>query len=198
MPKALSFDAHTRKWALLAVFAALWSFKVTGGDLKSPAAANAPRDGQHDFDFEIGDWKTHVKRLQHPLSGSRTWVEYDGTSVVRGILGGRANVVELQITGPTGRIDGLSLRLYEPTTRQWSLNYASASDGHLTAPIIGGFRDGRGTFYGQDNLGGRAIIVRFVITMLSRDHLHFEQAFSADGGQSWETNWVADDTRDRS
>jgi len=198
MPKALSFDAHARKWALLAVFAALWSFKVTGGDLKSPAAGNAPRDGQHDFDFEIGDWKTHVKRLQHPLSGSRTWVEYDGTSVVRGILGGRANVVELQITGPAGRIDGLSLRLYEPTTRQWSLNYASASDGHLTAPVISGFRDGRGTFYGQDNLGGRAVIVRFVITMLSRDHLHFEKAFSADGGQSWETNWVADDTRDRS
>src|ERR1700738_2926959 len=72
------------------------------------------RDGQHDFDFEIGTWKTHLRRLQHPLTGSTTWVEYDGTSVVRKVWNGRANLVELKVDGPTGQIEGLSLRLYNP------------------------------------------------------------------------------------
>src|SRR5690349_2243150 len=84
------------------------------------------RDGSHDFDFEIGTWKTHIRRLQHPLTGSTTWVEYDGTSVVRAIWGGKANLVELDVTGPAGHIEGLSLRLYNPQARQWSLHFASS------------------------------------------------------------------------
>jgi hypothetical protein len=169
----------------------------TATPAEPPAAAPVAADGAHDFDFEIGMWKTHLKRLQHPLSGSTTWVEYEGTTNVRSILGGRANVVELQVGGPAGRIDGLSLRLYEPDSHQWTLNYASVRDGRLTTPMIGGFRGQRGLFYAQDTLNGQAIFVRFAITETDSDSIHFEQAFSADGGQTWEVNWIADDTRSR-
>jgi hypothetical protein len=110
-------------------------------------------------------------------------------------LQGRANFVELLVDGPTGKIEGGSLRLYNPQTRQWSLNFASLRDGMLTAPVYGGFDGrGRGLFYGQDMLDGRAILVRFIITRPSKAVARFEQAFSADGGVSWETNWFAEDT----
>ena len=164
-----------------------------------PSAASqtsqAARDGSRDFDFEIGEWSTHVKRLQRPLSGSTTWVEYTGTTSVRGVLGRRANLAELAIEGPAGRIEGAALRLYNPETRQWSVNYFSAADGTLTAPLFGGFQDGRGLFFGQDTFAGRAVLVRFVIVKESQDRYRFEQSFSADGGEHWELNWVATDTR---
>lgn len=153
------------------------------------------RDGQHDFDFEIGTWETRVSVLRNPLSGSTTWVEFEGTTVVREVLGGRANLVELDVEGPAGRIEGLSLRLYNPESRQWSLNFANISNGILTPPVYGAFEDGRGEFYGQDMLDGRAILVRFVISDITEDSVRFEQAFSDDGGKTWEVNWIATDTR---
>lgn len=163
-----------------------------------PAAAVAePRDGQHDFDWEFGSWATHVRLLRNPLSGAAAdWAEFHGTSIVRPILGGRADTVELSVSSPSGKIEGVALRLYNPQARQWSLNYASLKNGLLTAPVYGAFdADGRGTFYGQDMLNGRAILVRFVITSESPDRARFEQSYSADGGASWETNWIAVDTR---
>jgi len=160
-----------------------------------PAQVFAQHDGQHDFDWEIGNWKTQLKRLQRPLSGSTTWVEYEGTTVVRTVLDGRANLVELKVAGSAGRIEGMSLRLYNPQARQWSLNFANISDGMLTTPSIGEFKDGRGEFYNQDQYNGRAILVRFVITKITDDSYRFEQSFSADGGKTWEANWIAIDTR---
>ena len=121
------------------------------------------RDGQHDFDFEIGTWKTDLWRLQHPLSGSKTWVEYEGTSVVRKVWNGRANLIELEVDGPAGHIEGLNLRLYNPESRQWSLNFASSKGGTLSQPTIGEFKNGRGEFFDQETFNGRAILVRFVI-----------------------------------
>lgn len=161
---------------------------------QAPADA-APNGGEHDFDWEFGTWNTRLRRLARPLSGSKEWVEYAGTSVVRGVLEGRANLVELRVEGPAGRIHGTSLRLYNPQTRQWNLNYASVKSGTLSHPLYGGFRGGRGEFYGQDDLDGRAILVRFVVSDVSRDSARFEQAFSEDGGRTWETNWIAVDTR---
>lgn len=158
-------------------------------------AQNAERDGQHDFDFEIGTWKTHLRRLLHPLTGSTTWVEYEGTSVVRKVWDGRANLLELDVTGPDGHFEGLSLRLYNPQTRQWTLNYANVADGTLTQPMIGEFKNGRGEFYDQETLKGRAIYVRFVISDITPNSARFEQAFSNDGGKTWEVNWIAVDTR---
>jgi hypothetical protein len=164
-------------------------------DERPNLAQTAPPDGGHDFDFEIGEWTTHLSRLQGPLSGATTWVEYDGTTTVRGVLGGRANLVELVVEGPAGRIDGASLRLYEPQSRQWTLNFFNIADGRLTAPMIGGFRDGRGVFYAQDTFNGRSIFTRFVISKVTANSYRFEQAFSSDGGQTWEVNWIATDTR---
>jgi len=159
------------------------------------AGAETPRDGQHDFDFEIGTWRTHLKRLAHPLSGSSEWVKYEGVTTVRKVWNGRANLVELTADGPGGHFEGLNLRLYNPRSRQWSLNFANSSGGTLGQPTIGRFVDGRGEFYDQEDFDGRTIFVRFVITPLDADTIRFEQAFSDDGGKTWETNWVATDTR---
>lgn len=153
------------------------------------------RDGQKDFDWEIGTWTTKVKVRRNPLSGTAAdWAEYQGPSVVKPLLGGRANFVELSVEGARGRIEGGSLRLYNPKARQWNLNYASG--GVLTAPVFGSFDGrGRGLFYGQDNLDSRTILIRFIITQVSPREAHFEQAYSTDGGQTWEDNWIAVDTR---
>ncbi len=160
-----------------------------------PRAGPTARDGQHDFDFEIGTWKTHLKRLQNPLTGSNTWVEYEGTTVVRKVWEGRANLVELEVNGTAGRIEGLSLRLYNPDSHQWSLNFSNSRGGTLSPPVMGEFQNGRGEFYGQDTLDGRAIFVRFVISDITPSSCRFEQAFSDDGGKTWEVNWIATDTR---
>ncbi|MES2254971.1 MAG: hypothetical protein V4559_08000 [Pseudomonadota bacterium] len=165
-----------------------------------PAAAQeqhpqARRDGSRDFDFEIGTWKTHLKRLLHPLTGSKQWGEYDGTTVVRKVWDGRANLVELRVRGADGTFEGLNLRLYNPVSHQWSLNFARGDIGVLSQPTIGEFKNGRGEFYDQEAVNGRAILVRFIITMVNPNEYHFEQAFSDDGGKTWEVNWIATDTR---
>ncbi len=162
-----------------------------GAEEKKPVL----RDGQHDFDFHIGTWKTHLKRLQHPLTGSQNWVEYEGTTVVRKVWNGHANLVELVADGPAGHFEGLSLRLYDPEAHQWSLNFANVKSGTLTLPSIGEFKNGRGEFYNMDTLNGRAILVRFIISDITANSIHFEQSFSDDGGKTWEVNWIATDTR---
>jgi hypothetical protein len=159
-------------------------------------SSTAPqRDGQHDFDFEIGTWKTHLSRLDHPLTGSRTWIELYGTSVVRKIWDGRANMVELEVDGPNGHVEGLNLHLYNPQSHQWSLNFANVRSGTLSVPTVGEFKNGRGEFYDQEEFNGRMILVRNIWMDITADSCRFEQAFSDDGGKTWETNWIAVDTR---
>src|SRR5579863_2367039 len=123
----------------------------------SNAAKPADRDGSHDFDFEIGGWKTHLKRLLHPLTGSTTWVEYEGSTVVRKVWNGRANLVELEVDGAKGHIEAPSLRLYNPDSHQWSLNFSNSASGTMATPAIGEFRNGRGEFFDQETLGPRMI-----------------------------------------
>ena len=163
--------------------------------LTAEAAAAAAPDGAHDFDFEIGTWKTHVSRLLHPLAGSKEWAQYDGTSVVSKVWNGRANLVELEADGPKGHLELASFRLYNPEAHQWSLNVASSRGGAFGVPTVGEFKQGRGEFIDQETFNGRAILVRFVISPVSADSCHFEQSFSDDGGKTWEVNWIADDTR---
>lgn len=163
---------------------------------QAPSTPSAATDkGQHDFDWETGTWKTELRRLEKPLSGSREWIGYSGTSVVRPVLDGRANLVELRVQGPAGKIEGASLRLFDPQSGEWSLHYADARDGALARPVHGGFHDGRGEFFGEADLDGRHVLVRFVITRAGADSARFEQAYSQDGGRTWETNWIAVDTR---
>src|SRR5512134_3651231 len=155
-----------------------------------PQPAPVLSDGARDFDFHIGTWKTHLERLLRPLTGSTTWVEYEGTTVVRKVWNGAANLVELVADGPAGHFEGLNLRLYNPATRQWSLNFANRNGGTMATPTIGEFKNGRGEFYAQEELAGRAIFVRFVISDITPNSCRFEQAFSADGGKTWEVNWI--------
>jgi len=158
-------------------------------------AAPAYRDGQHDFDFEIGGWKIHLKRRLNPLTGSDKWVEFDGTSVTRKIWDGRSQIEEFETDGAAGHIEGLTLRLYNPQSHQWSLCWANAKDGTVVAPQIGEFRNGVGEFYGTDTLDGKFILIRFIWSNTTTNTPHFEQSFSVDGGKTWEVNWITDQTR---
>lgn len=168
---------------------------LAGSAAAAEEKSGTARDGQHDFDFEIGTWKTHLRRRLRPLSGSNEWVEMNGTTVVRPVWNGRGNLAELVVEGPNGRFEGLSLRLYNPESRQWSLNYANVRDGMLAQPTVGEFRNGRGEFYSHEPYNGRVIWVRFIISPVDARTWRFEQAFSDDGGKSWEVNWIATDTR---
>ena len=167
--------------------------------LGEPAAGSQrvdqKRDGQRDFDFNIGTRKTHVSRLQKPLTGSSKWVEYDGKSVVREILGGRANLFELIADGPAGHLEGIGLRLYDPQSHQWSLNWANGKTGILGVPTIEEFRNGRGVFVDQESFNDRVILVRNSFLDITPNSARFEQTFSDDAGQTWETNWVMTFTR---
>lgn len=177
-----------KNWKALLLSAAI--FLVAAG----PIAA-AEHDGQHDFDFHFGTWKTHVSRLVHPLTGSTTWTAYDGESTVRKVWNGRASIFELEVEGPAGHIEGVGLRLYDPKSHQWNLNWTNSSIGMLDGAMIGEFKDGRGDFYGNDTLGGRSILVRNSFSDITPNSSRFEQAFSDDGGKTWETNWVMTFTR---
>jgi hypothetical protein len=149
------------------------------------------RDGQHDFDFEFGSWKTHIRRLLHPLTGSDSWVELDGISTVRKVWDGRANLGELEVSNPTMHLEGLSLRVYSPESHQWSIYWANSNDRRLGPAMIGQFRNGRGEFYDQELFQGSAIFVRFIFSDLTPRSFRLEQSFSDDGGKTWEPNWIA-------
>jgi hypothetical protein len=153
--------------------------------------ASKTRDGQHDFDFNIGAWNTHIKRLQHPLTGSNTWVELKGTVIVQKVWNGRAQLEEIEADGPTGHFEGLTLFLYNPQSHQWSQNFASSSGGSLSVPTVGEFKNGRGEFFDQEPFHGRTILVRVVWSNISPNSHQFEQSFSDDGGKTWEPNFVA-------
>jgi hypothetical protein len=168
-----------------------------------PAAAQSPdtakaqaaeRDGQHDFDPLIGSWKYHLKRRLNPLTGSNTWVEFDGSGVCRKIYDG-ASIDEIEVDGPTGHVEGLTLRVYNPQSHQWRLYWANKKIGVLDPPQIGQFKDGHGEFFAQDTINGKTILIRFDWTNLTTNSPHFEQSFSDDGGKTWEVNWITDQTR---
>jgi len=163
-------------------------FMAAGAD-STPAA----HDGRHDFDWDYGTWKTHQKRLLHPLTGSTTWVEYTGTDVVRKIWDG-ANTGMIEADGSVGRLEIFSVRMYDPDSHQWNIYFSNPAVGSLGQPVIGEFKDGRGEFYDQEPYNGRAIMVRFSVSDITATTCHFEQAFSTDGGMTWETNFIVDET----
>jgi hypothetical protein len=163
--------------------------------LCAPAAVAPARDGQHDFDDSFGAWNVHVARLDRPLAGSHTWLEYDGTHIITPLWNGRANMGTLDATGPAGRIEAMSPRLYNPATGQWSVRYASSRDGVLGVPHVGRFVNGRGVFIAQDVIGEKVILVRNTYWAESADLHRFEVAYSDDGGLNWETNWTMTEVR---
>jgi len=170
-----------------------------GAERPAALAVPALRDGQHDFDFEHGSWKIHLSRRVKRLEGSNDWVEFDGTSVTKPFWNGKGNLEQFETDANGVHIEGLTMRVYNPTTHQWSLYWASATDPDLGTPIVpmvGQFNaDGVGEFYDQELWHGRSVIVRFIWSRITPNSAHFEQAFSPDGGKTWEVNWITDQTR---
>ena len=152
------------------------------------------RGNPHDFDFEFGSWKAHV-RIRPPLSHSNTWVSYDGTSVVRKVWRGRANLGELEVANRHSHLEGLTLRLYHPQTRQWYVYFSNSADGELGVPSIGGFSHGRGEFFDRESLHGKPVDVKFVFSDISTRSFKFVQSYSGDNGKTWIVNWDSTFTR---
>jgi hypothetical protein len=142
---------------------------------------------EHDFDFLLGRWNVRHRLLKTRGRGSKDWLEFSGTADTRPLLGGLCNVEEHLITG---RDSGVALRCYDRAAKRWAIYWVSDRDGRLELPVYGGFSGTEGLFYGDDIYRGRAIKVRFLWHRLQADHARWEQAFSFDGGSSWETNWV--------
>ena len=176
------------------------------GILPTPpaAAADEPqpskgleRDGQHDFDFNVGVWKTHIKRVLDPLSGSTKSIELNGTVTVRKVWDGRAQLEEIETQGPNGRWEGLTLFLYNPQAHQWSQNFVNSKVGVLAPPLIGAFKDGRGELFAADTVNDRSILVRGVWSDITPGSHHFEESYSDDGGKTWAPSFIANLTREK-
>lgn len=163
-----------------------------------PARAQAElRDGQHDFDFNSGAWKTHIRRVQDPFSGSSNSIELNGTVTVREIWGGRAHLEEIEADGPNGHWEGMSLFLYNPQSHQWSQSFVNSQMGVLNSPLIGEFKNGTGELYAQDTFHGKSILVRAVWSHIQKDSHRYEESYSGDGGKTWALAFVADLTREK-
>lgn len=169
---------------------------VAAAAAATPAAAGgALRDGQHDFDFNFGVWRTHIRRVLDPLSGSDASLELNGTVTVRKVWGGRAELEEIEADGPKGHWEGMTLFLYNPTAHQWSQTFASSKDGMMGAPLIGEFTNGRGDLYSTDTFKGRAILVRGTWSDIKPNSHRYIESYSADGGATWAPAFIADLTR---
>ncbi len=154
-----------------------------------------PHDGRTDFDFLIGRWNIHHRRLREWFKGSTDWDEFEGRAVDRYILGGAGSISEVTLQLASGHIEGMTIRLFDPKAQQWSVYWINGSNGILTSPMIGTFKDGIGKFYAQEVIEGRHIFSRFLWSDITTTSCHWEQAFSEDGGSTWETNWIMDLSR---
>jgi hypothetical protein len=170
-----------------------------GCALAASAAVSAgsppERDGAHDFDFDLGNWKTHIVRRLHPLTGSTDTIVLDGTVTVRKVWNGRGQLEEIEADGPKGHWEGLTMFLYDPQARQWSMNFANSAVGKFATPMIGSFANGRGVLVGPDTLDGRAILVRAVWADFTPTSHTYQESYSADGGRTWEVAFTATKTR---
>lgn len=149
--------------------------------------------GMNDFDFLIGSWNVRNRRLTSLFTGSDSWEEFPGHSVISPLFDGAGNIDE--ITFPTKGIKGMTLRLFDQERKEWSIYWANSRSGVLFPPVVGTFTAGRGDFYGDDTHEGMPIRAHFIWTPLTADSARWEQEFSADGGETWETNWIMDITR---
>ena len=157
-----------------------------------PTIASAPSD----FDFVIGDWHVRHRRLNERLANCREWTEFEGTMSTRKILGGYGNLEDNWLNFPDGAFRAVALRSFDPATETWAIWWLDGRfPGRLDVPVKGQFKDGVGTFYADDAIAGVAIKVRFLWSCSDAMTLRWEQAFSTDGGLTWETNWTMDFTR---
>ncbi len=189
-----------RRVLLLCTLSALALSAAAAQAQAGSAPAPAPpgvRDGQRDFDFWLGTWKARSRRLERPLSGSSTWIEFDAVNVTTAILGGRAWIDEYAADRPTGRVEGMTMGLYDPNSGDWSLYWWNPTTGPMSPPVIGRFTNGRGEFFSQEQVQGRTVLVRQLWLSERPGTLRWEQAYSTDGGKTWETNGISDWVRQR-
>lgn len=165
-------------------------------DMAAGAEPMGPDSDNHAFDFDLGTWETHSSRLLHPLTGSTTWADLNGHTVIHRVWAGRASLAEYKADGPAGHVELLALHWFNPNTREWNLDFATPNVGTLgEVPGVGRCTNGRCEFYDQEQINGRYVWVRFSIWKISSDSVQSEQAFSDDGGRTWETNWTNKYTR---
>lgn len=184
-------------FALLAIAASLTHGSVALAQTNAAKPPATLHDGSHDFDFELGTWKAHLRYLKHRLAGSNEWDVLDGTVITKPFMDDKGNITEMDVLSPTTHrhIQNIAVRLYNTTSHQWSIYGAGPDDGVFDPPQIGQFEGNHGEFYATDKYQGRAVFIRFVWQNIDSTHTHFEQAFSVDGGKTWEVNWIYDGAR---
>ncbi|MFD1796246.1 DUF1579 domain-containing protein [Paracoccus aurantiacus] len=152
-----------------------------------------PAGISRDFDFEFGQWRVHHRRLKERLVGCDDWDEFAGTSETRPVLGGNGNIEDNLLEFPSGPYRAVAIRAFDPTNRNWAIWWLSATDPHqIDTPVVGKFEDGVGSFFANETLNGKPIIVRFLWLRTDTETPRWEQAMSPDNGASWETNWTMD------
>jgi hypothetical protein len=164
------------------------------------ASAQAPsgdNSGARDFDFLHGKWKVQNRMLKDRLKGSREWWEFPATLEVRPILTNQGNVDQFKATIGNTYLEGVTLRLFHPKTKQWSLHWVDNLTMELQTPLVGGFKNGRGEFFADDVWQGQKVRARFIWSEIKRASARWEQAYSTDGGKTWEVNWVMTFTREQ-
>ena len=205
MARFRNFGNNRSRFHIVVVFVAMAlvsGITSRAGAAESAAARIQPTSdlsGLHDFDFLAGEWRAHHRRLKERLASSHEWVEFDGTLSTRLLMGGWANSGDNLFNVPGGAYRGVSLRSYDSTTGQWAIWWLDGRDpfGALDPPMKGRFTNGGANFYGDDTFKGRSIRVRYLWSRITPTSAHWEQAYSADGGQTWETNWITDFDRVR-
>jgi hypothetical protein len=156
------------------------------------------RGDLHDWDFLVGRWTVRHRRLKARLAGSTEWEEFAGTCVNWPTLGGQGNVDDNVIELPGGTYRAVGIRAFDANAGHWSIWWLDArNSSRMDPPVRGGFKNGVGTFLGDDSLNGRPIKVRFRWSQITPTSAHWDQAFSPDGGVTWETNWIMEFTRVR-
>jgi len=175
----------------LAGIAGLVGPTVASQDVPATTAVADDMSGLHDFDFLVGEWRVHSRRLKEALADSHEWYEFDGTIRSRPLMEGRANVDDTVFNLPQGIYRGVAPRAYDPKTGQWAIWWIDGRNpfGNLDPPVKGRFVNGVGTFHANDTLRGKPIKVRFIWSNITKTTAEWEQAYSPDDGKTWETNW---------
>lgn len=185
---------------LLAGAGALALLPIADALASETAAASGgvrmPVGDVHDFDIFVGSWRTKQRRLKERLAGSTEWVEFDGTQEFRLLLGGAANMTDNLLNLPDGPYRGFTLRTFDPATKRWTIWWLDSRYPHkLDPPLIGRFENGTGAFYADDTFNGKPIKIRYLWLDVTPTSRRWEQAFSPDGGKTWETNWISEFTK---
>ncbi|MEP6901286.1 MAG: hypothetical protein ABJA66_06020 [Actinomycetota bacterium] len=142
-----------------------------------------------DFDFLIGKWLVHNKKLNKRLANCDDWTEFEAFGECRKILSGFGNTDSFKTEFDGVPFEGMTLRLFNPQTKLWSIYWADNQKVVLDVPQIGSFENGIGEFYACDVFEGKPIVVKFKWDATNSEMPIWSQAFSEDNGKTWEWNW---------